>query len=102
MEPPAHRRSSEDQLPLVDVQDEALPIARERRTGSGSGTGRWEDVMMRGLGWLLILTAAPVCWSQGILEQVNLRSMSLGGFHLYGVSVFSGYSTSAYPQGGLG
>src|SRR5438067_12586736 len=43
----------------------------------------------------------PVCRGQSLADQVSFKSMSLGGIHLYGVSVFSGYSTSAYP-GGLG
>ena len=43
----------------------------------------------------------PVCRGQSLADQVSFKSMSLGGIHLYGVSVFSAYSTSAYP-GGLG
>ena len=37
--------------------------------------------------------------AQSLLDQVNFRSVSVGGFRLYGVSVFGGYSTSAYPLG---
>jgi hypothetical protein len=38
-------------------------------------------------------------FGQSVVDQASFRSMSLGGIHLYGVSVFSGYSTSAYPVG---
>ena len=40
-------------------------------------------------------------YGQTLAEQSSFRSMSVRGVRLYGVSVFSGYSTSAYP-GGLG
>jgi hypothetical protein len=43
--------------------------------------------------------AAGVASAQSLLDQVNFRSVSVGGFRLYGVSVFSGYSTSAFPLG---
>src|SRR5262245_43083624 len=43
----------------------------------------------------------PLGYGQSLFDQASFRTMSLGGIHLYGVSVFSGYSTSAYP-GGLG
>ena len=37
---------------------------------------------------------------QSLLDQVNFKTGSLGGMHLYGASVYSGYSTSAYPLAG--
>jgi hypothetical protein len=37
--------------------------------------------------------------AQSLLDQVNFRSASVGGLRVYGVSVFSGYSTSAIPVG---
>src|SRR5258708_3577812 len=41
----------------------------------------------------------PPGYGQSVADQASFRNMSLGGIHLYGVSVFSGYSTSAYPAG---
>jgi hypothetical protein len=38
-------------------------------------------------------------YGQSAADQASFRDMSLGGIHLYQVSVFSGYSTSAYPVG---
>jgi hypothetical protein len=51
----------------------------------------------------LILIAAglmvPACSGQSLLDQVNFANgPQAGGIHLLGASVFSGYSTSAYPQ----
>jgi hypothetical protein len=46
------------------------------------------------------LFAAP-CLGQELLDDVNFKSGQLGGLHLVGISVFSGYSTSAYPQAGF-
>src|SRR5437879_12638852 len=40
-------------------------------------------------------------YGQSAADQATFRSMSPGGIHLYGASVFSGYSTSAYPAAGL-
>ncbi len=40
-------------------------------------------------------------WSQELLDEINFRAGELGGLHLVGVSVFGGYSTSAYPQAGI-
>ena len=36
-------------------------------------------------------------YGQSAADQASFSNMTLGGIHLYGVSVFSGYSTSAYP-----
>jgi hypothetical protein len=44
---------------------------------------------------------APLCGGQELLDDVNFKSGQLAGLHLVGLSVFSGYSTSAYPQAGL-
>lgn len=41
----------------------------------------------------------PSGYGQSVVDQASFRNMSLGGIHLYGVSAFSGYSTSAYPVG---
>jgi hypothetical protein len=41
------------------------------------------------------------CGAQELLDEINFRTGGLVGVHLVGVSVFSGYSTSAYPQAGL-
>ena len=38
---------------------------------------------------------------QELLDEINFRAGELGGLHLVGVSVFGGYSTSAYPQAGI-
>jgi len=58
--------------------------------------------MRRRMRWLpILMVIAPASPGQSLLDQVSLRSMSLGGLHLYGASVFSGYSTSVYPQGGF-
>lgn len=57
---------------------------------------------MRKLTEYLILTAgflALNCKSQPLPDQLNFRSGEMAGLQLYGVSVFSGYSTSAYPVG---
>ena len=40
---------------------------------------------------------ARLGYGQSLADQTSFRSMSVGGIRLYGVSVFSGYSTSAYP-----
>ncbi len=60
--------------------------------------------MGRTLGYIAIAIGMllPTCQGQSLFDQANLSSSTLGGVHLYGVSVFSGYSTSAYPQAGLG
>lgn len=53
---------------------------------------------------LIIISAGllvPVCSGQSLLDQVNFQTGQFGGIHLIGVSVYSGYSTSAYPQGVL-
>jgi hypothetical protein len=39
---------------------------------------------------------------QQLLDEVNFRQGQFGGVRLYGVSVFSGYSSSAYPVNGSG
>lgn len=39
--------------------------------------------------------------AQELQDEVNFRAGELGGLHLVGLSVFGGYSTSAYPQAGL-
>jgi hypothetical protein len=38
-------------------------------------------------------------YGQSVADQASFRNMSIGGIHLYGASVFGGYSTSAYPVG---
>jgi len=57
---------------------------------------------MRGM----LILAAIVCGlmpsagrCQSFSDFANFRSMSVGGVHLYGISFYSGYSTSAYPGG---
>ncbi|HUB82483.1 MAG TPA: hypothetical protein VMB03_26985 [Bryobacteraceae bacterium] len=46
-------------------------------------------------------TMVSICSGQPLMDQVNFESGQLGGgLHIIGVSVFSGYSTSAYPQAG--
>ena len=37
--------------------------------------------------------------AQSLMDQVNFKSASVGGFRLNGVSIYSGYSTSALPLG---
>jgi len=44
---------------------------------------------------------APAGSAQALLDQVNFKASQLGGLQLIGVSVYSGYSTSAYPDGGF-
>lgn len=41
------------------------------------------------------------CRAQELLDEINFRSNELAGLHLVGVSIFGGYSTSAYPQAGI-
>jgi hypothetical protein len=55
---------------------------------------------MHKLAEYLILTAgflALNCQCQPLNDQMNFRTGNSDGVRLYGVSVFSGYSTSAYP-----
>jgi hypothetical protein len=40
---------------------------------------------------------AGIVPAQSLLDQVNFRSASVGGFRLYGVSAFAGYSTTVLP-----
>lgn len=40
---------------------------------------------------------APLCQSQSLTGQVDSKSVQVGGVHLYEVSVFTGYFSSAYP-----
>jgi hypothetical protein len=44
---------------------------------------------------------AAGCAGQNLSDAVNFRSASIGGLHVYGVSVFSGYSTTAFPFSGI-
>jgi hypothetical protein len=37
--------------------------------------------------------------AQSLMDQVNFKSVAVGGFRLYGVSVFTGYSTTPLPLG---
>src|SRR5690242_2484583 len=39
------------------------------------------------------------CYGQARWDDASFKSASIGGVHLYGVSVFSGYSTLALPTG---
>src|ERR1700694_3508439 len=57
--------------------------------------------MFRLLSRIAIATGmmAGILPAQSLIDQVNFRRVSVGGFRLYGVSVFSGYSTSALPPG---
>jgi len=41
----------------------------------------------------------PAGYSQSVADQASFKNVAIGGIHLYGVSIFSGYSTSAYPVG---
>src|ERR1700676_2592653 len=41
----------------------------------------------------------PACQAQALLDQVNPLGAGQEGARLYEVSVFSGYSTSAFPLG---
>ena len=56
-------------------------------------------VLLRCVAGALVLSAAgvPGLRGQELLDQVNFRSAQLGGLRLEGISVFSGYSSSAYP-----
>jgi len=52
----------------------------------------------------ILITAGlfiPACNGQAFLDELNFRSGQLEGIHLVGVSVYSGYSTTAYPQTGF-
>jgi hypothetical protein len=37
--------------------------------------------------------------AQSLMDQVNFKSVAVGGFRLYGVSAFTGYATSPVPLG---
>jgi hypothetical protein len=43
----------------------------------------------------------PACIGQELLDEMNLKSSQLGGVRLLGVSIFSGYSSTAYPLAGF-
>jgi len=60
-----------------------------------------EIKMCRRLAQITIATGmmAGMLPAQSLTDQVNFRRVSVGGFRLYGVSVFSGYSTTALPVG---
>jgi hypothetical protein len=60
--------------------------------------------MCRTLGYIAIAIGmlVPACQGQSLFDEANFSGSTLGGIRLYGTSVFSGYSTSAYPQAGLG
>jgi len=42
-------------------------------------------------------TMAVVGGAQSLTDQVNFKSVTEGGLRLYGVSAFTGYSTTAFP-----
>src|SRR5260370_4915601 len=60
-----------------------------------------EIKLRRLLAYFAIATGmtAGIVPAQSLLDQVNFRSASVGGFGLYGVSIYSGYSTSVLPIG---
>jgi hypothetical protein len=60
-----------------------------------------EIKMCRQLLHIAIATGAlaGIIPAQSLTDQVNFKSGSVGGFQLNGVSVYSGYSTSASPAG---
>ena len=57
--------------------------------------------MRRLLAHIAIATGmtAGIVPAQSLVDQVDFRSASVGGFRLNGVSIYSGYSTSALPLG---
>ena len=57
--------------------------------------------MRRLLAHIAIATGmtAGIVPAQSLMDQVDFRSASVGGFRLNGVSIYSGYSTSALPLG---
>src|SRR5215469_15913742 len=61
---------------------------------------RFQQAAMRKVAEYLILTAGILalnCKSQTLADQMSFRTGEVDGAHLYGVSAFTGYSTSAYP-----
>jgi hypothetical protein len=48
----------------------------------------------------LAMGLAAACPAQGLTDELNFRSATVGGVHLYGLSVYTGYSSSAYPLNG--
>ena len=46
---------------------------------------------------LTVAILAPTCRAQEFWDEANFRSFSLGGLRLYGVTVYSSYSTTALP-----
>jgi hypothetical protein len=60
-----------------------------------------ETKLLRLLAHITIATGmtAVIVPAQSLLDQVNFRSASIGGIRLYGVSIYSGYSTSVLPVG---
>src|SRR5689334_14529140 len=43
------------------------------------------------------MTVSPGLIAQPLTDQVNFKSGTIGGVHLYNVSLYSGYVSSAYP-----
>jgi hypothetical protein len=60
-------------------------------------------LMRRTLDALLIAAGlfVPACSAQEFLDEVNFKANQLSGIHLLGVSVYSGWSSSALPQSGF-
>lgn len=58
-----------------------------------------ENRMLRTIRKLMIaiVVLAPGCLGQSF--EISTRSIELGGIHFYGVSAFSGYSTTVSPSG---
>src|SRR5579871_779586 len=50
-------------------------------------------------GFLMLGIGAGICDAQPAWDEVNFRAGQVGGLHLNGVSVYTGYSSSAYPLG---
>src|ERR1019366_9490916 len=82
---------------------------RPRRSGTKNALvkvsrrteGMAEIKMRRLLAHIAIATGmmTGVGDAQSLVDQVDFRSASVGGFRLNGVSIYSGYSTSALPLG---
>src|ERR1035441_6198815 len=87
-------QSAENRLGRGGTKNALVKVSRRTE-------GMAEIKMRRLLAHIAIATGmmTGVGDAQSLVDQVDFRSASVGGFRLNGVSIYSGYSTSALPLG---
>jgi hypothetical protein len=50
---------------------------------------------------VIVVSLVPLCHGQSMLDMVNFKTAQVGGVHLYNVTTFGGYSTSAALPGAV-